>query len=205
MQFAGKKGFWTLLLLGIGLLVFVVTRYAQSYATVTFAFEPKHGNVRLASTEHGDIPVTAHQPIRLKKGEYTLSRFGAHVEPNSEIIRIDGSWRQKSVRFDFTRTYLAKQYQAEREAIKQTIATRYPQLDSLYIISGEALYGRGEYFGAALTYRDQTSDQRDRLHILLEKTNGTWRMLSTPPVPILSTQDYPAVPRDILIAINQAR
>lgn len=205
MQFAGKKGFWTLLLLGVGVLVFVGLRYMQSYATVTFVYEPKEGNIRLASTEHGDITVTAHQPMRLKKGEYTLSRFGTHIEPRSEIVRVDGSWQQKSVRFDFTRTYLAEQYHIERSAIKEVIATRYPQLDSLYTISGEALYGRGEYFGAALTHRDRTSDQRDRLHILLKKANGTWRVISTPPVQILSTLDYPAVPRDILIAINQAR
>lgn len=205
MQFAGKKGFWTLLILGVGLLAFVGWRHFDSYASVAFSFNPEHGSVRLTSTEHGEIPVTNNQPVRLKKGEYTLSRYGKNMAPESEVVQVDGSWQTRTLTFFFTREYLAERYTEEESAIKEAITDRYPTLETLYTVQSGALYGRGNYYGAALVFRDRTSQQRDRLHILLEKKDGTWVVRSTPPAPILSRQDYSDVPRDVLVAINQVK
>lgn len=205
MQFAGKKGFWTLIILGIGLLCFVAWRYVDSFATVTFTFNPTHGNVQLTSTQHGEISVLNNQPLRLKKGEYTLSSFGKNVNPSSDVVQVDGSWQTRKISFFFTREYLAKLYQEEEPAISAVITRDYPTLSDQYSITSEALYGRGDYYGATLVFRDMTSQQRDKLRILLKKKDGEWRVLSKPPVQILSVHDYPSVPRDILVAINQAK
>lgn len=205
MQFAGKKGFWTLVILGVGLLGFVGWRIYNSYATVTFTFNPSHGQVRLTNTSRGEIAVSANQPVRLLKGEYTLSRYGRFVEPESELVRIDGSWKSRILSFSFTPAKLAELYADEQPAITEAIAARYPRLNELYTLRQEALYGRGEYFGATLYYNDRTSDQRDTLHLLAYKKAGEWRILSTPPEPILSKQNYESVPPGVLKAINRAR
>lgn len=205
MQFAGKKGFWTLIILGVGLLCFVGWRYIDSFSTVTFSFNPTHGNVRLTSTTHGDVTVTNNQPLRLKKGEYTLSKYGEKVATESEVLHVDGTWQTRPIGFSYTREHLASLYEDEKPAIELAISDQYPTLNSLYTIQGSALYGRGNYYGAALEFNDRASLERDRLHILLEKNQGKWQVRSTPPVPILSVQDYPTVPRDILVAINQVK
>ena len=64
------------------------------------------------------------------------------------------------------------------------------------------IYNQGEYYGATLNFRDQTSYQRDTLHILAKKENGKWRVLSLPPSPVLSAPKYPNVPKEILRKIN---
>lgn len=205
MQFAGKKGYWTLLAIGVLLLVFTGWRYIDSFATVTFHYDTKQGSVQLAQPEADNQTVPNNQPVRLKKGEYTLTRHGKNVAKDSELITVDGSWQTRTVEFNFTREYLSELYTTEQSTIEAALTERYPKIKSLYTITGGALYGRGDYYGAALVFNDQKAPNRDRLHVLMQKEDDTWRVLSTPPTPVLSKQDYPTVDVSILRTINQVK
>lgn len=205
MQFAGKKGYWTLFVIGGALLLFTSWRYLDSFATVSFKYDEVQGSIQLSHPDGIKIQPQSEQPLRLKKGEYTLTRHGENIARSSELLTVDGSWKQKDISFSFTRAHLASLYEKEQAAIETALLQRYPKIQTLYTINGGALYNQGDYYGAALVFKDQTAPHRDRLHVLMYKRDGIWQVLSTPPTPVLSKQDFPTIDTAILRQINQVK
>lgn len=178
----------------------------RSYTDVTFMFDDKKGQAELASTKSGRINIQDRQTLRLKKGEYTLSVRGEHIEQSSKLIQIDDSSHTMPVIFNYTSSYLQHIYSKERSAIRSTLLKEYPRIRTLYSVSGGAVYQKGQYFGAKLTHRQKKSEHRDSLRVLMKKDDsGKWRVLSHPPAPVLSAPDYPDVQRDTLESINRVK
>ena len=176
-----------------------------SYSTVTFTFDDENGRANIASTETGEITIAHNQTIRLKKGEYTLNQFGEHIHTDSRAIMIEDSAQTIAVSFHYTPEYLEKQYEKEAAAIRSALLQEYPRLSQLYRISGSALYEKGQYYGAKLTYRDTKAANRDSLRVLMKKEDDTWRVMSRPPTPVLSAPDFPEVASATLETNNQVK
>lgn len=188
-------------ILAIIAIVWQIWSQVNSFATVTFTFDTPQGSARLIHPQGNTQHITPNTPTKLKKGTYTLATGGDGFAATAQELTIDTS-RTIPVHFSLTTTRLQALLAEEKDAIDRTITNTYPTLPTLYTIHHEALYGKGDIYGATLRFIDTTSDQRDTLHILLQKQGNTWQVRSTPPVPVLSAPHYPDIPIDILRAIN---
>lgn len=200
-KLAVSGGLIAITLITIGMIMSVI-RTGQSFATVTFTANLPQGSASITDSDNTTHTIAFHQPMRLKKGTYTLSQQGEHIQPATSALALQGD-RTIPLTFHYTEDYLRQQLAHEHAAIHQVMSRRYPQLLTLYTIHHEAIYAAGNYYGATLRFKDHTSPHRDTLHILLEKKEGEWQIRSTPPQPILSAPAYPDVPKGVLHAINQ--
>jgi len=98
---------------------------------------------------------------------------------------------------------LGKELQTERPTIIEVLTTAYPKIKTSYIISEGQLYDKGEWYGTTLTYKGKDSLNRDTLRVLMQKKQGVWVLRTTPPQILLSTVEYPDVPKSVLVSINQ--
>lgn len=102
-----------------------------------------------------------------------------------------------------TADQLEKLRDTELPTIKTVITTAYPLVATDYIINKGALFDEGQWYGTTLSYHGKDTLNRDTLRVLLQKKDGVWILRTKPPVPLLSTEAFPDVPKDILKAINQ--
>ncbi|USN96577.1 MAG: hypothetical protein H6797_00020 [Candidatus Nomurabacteria bacterium] len=98
---------------------------------------------------------------------------------------------------------LTKQLQTERSTIIGVLTSAYPKISSDYTIADGKLYNKGEWYGTTLTYHGKDTLSRDTLRVLMQKKQGLWILRTTPPRLLLSTVEFPDVPKSILTAINQ--
>lgn len=185
-------------------LVWWLWSYALSFQPVTFNYDDTLGYIEITSDTTEPLYPPAGQEIRLKKANYQLQTIGDDIAPRTKKITIDSDTNTVKVDFSYTSNYLKTVYAKEEPAILARIDAAYPQLTQMYTVSHGALYGRGNVYGAHLVAK-QKSDHSDTLRILLQKKSDTWQVVSKPPTPILSAPDYPAIDKEILRSINQAR
>lgn len=98
---------------------------------------------------------------------------------------------------------LKKELHAEQPTIIEVLTTAYPKIATDYIIAEGKLYGEGEWYGTTLTYKGKDSLNRDTLRVLMQKKQGVWIVRTMPPQMLLSTVEYPDVPKSVLESINQ--
>jgi hypothetical protein len=103
-----------------------------------------------------------------------------------------------------TRTELEALLVTEQSEIKTTLTAEYPAISTLYVVTPGKLYERGEWYGTTLTLKapDQLSNSRDTLRVLMQKKDGKWTVRTGPPQLLLSTKEYPDVPKSVLQDIN---
>ena len=178
----------------------------NSYRDVSFSFDYSKGKANLSSTDSGRIDIDDNQTIRLKKGEYTLNTSGENIENKSKTIQIDDESKDIKVNFNYTLDFLQKIYQKEEPKILSDLYSQYPKIKSLYSVSGGAVYEKGQYYGAKLIYNQEKYEHRDSLRVLMKKnSHGQWKVISNPPMPILSSPDYPDIQPETLESINRAK
>lgn len=193
------------ILLGlIGLMVIGVQIWQQvtSYTEVVFKFDLNEGEAKISSNNTPKITVKNNQTLRLKQGDYRIETSGNNIQPDTTFITIDKTTTNIEVKFSYSQDYLKSLLNDQQSEIEEVIAAKYPTINSLYTLHNQALYHHGEYYGATLRFKDQTSDQRDTLHILAQKNDNSWQIISNPPSPVLSAPDYPNIPKEILRQIN---
>lgn len=199
------KAYLTYFVIAFLIAVFLIYRYVTSFTEVSFVLIPNDGSITLINQDNQHIKPSLNTPFHLKKGTYTVEKHGDHVINTKQRIAVDGSRKKISIYMDYTDKYLTKLYSKEQINIYTALLLKYPKINSDYTISGGQLFNRGEWFGAALHYNNRSSDNRDTLYVILHKENNTWKVISTPPAPILSRQLYPDVPYETLKSINLIR
>lgn len=110
---------------------------------------------------------------------------------------------QREVSTSPSKQQLAERLETERPTILTVLTSAYPKSQTDYIIGSEALYGKGEWYGAVLTYKGSDMMNRDTLRVLLQKKSGVWILRTTPPELLLSSKKYPDVPKSVLQSINR--
>ena len=99
---------------------------------------------------------------------------------------------------------LKAQLKAEQSTITGVIIAAYPKITTDYTINQGQLFKEGQWYGTTLTYKGSDSMNRDTLRVLMQKKQGIWILRTTPPEPLLSTEKYPDVSKEILQTINKA-
>lgn len=102
-----------------------------------------------------------------------------------------------------TADQLDKMRDTELPTIKSVLTAAYPIIATDYIVNKGALFDEGQWYGTTLTYHGKDTLNRDTLRVLLQKKDGVWTLRTKPPVPLLSAEAFPDVPKKILQTINQ--
>lgn len=183
----------------------VLWQYMSSFTEVVFEYSPRDGSVKLTGADGTVLHPAANTATRLKLGEYTISRSGDGVNPEPQKLVVTPDLHRYSVNFSLTDDILAAQLATQQSAITRIIEQTYPRIPELYTISHQQLYGKGDWFGATLHHIDATNQNRDTLHILLQRSGDDWKVISKPPQPVLTKALYPEAPIHILKRINQEK
>jgi hypothetical protein len=99
---------------------------------------------------------------------------------------------------------LGAQLTSEHATISGVLLTAYPKIATDYTVTKERLFDQGQWYGALLMYHGADQANRDTLRVLMQKKDGVWTVRTSPPRPLLSTVEFPDVPRSILVEINKA-
>lgn len=102
-----------------------------------------------------------------------------------------------------TRQQLEQKLTVELPVITSVLTHAYPKIATDYTMSKGQLFDEGEWYGTTLNYRGNDTLNRDTLRVLMQKKNGVWMIRTTPPQILLSTEQFPDVPREVLQTINQ--
>lgn len=204
LDFAGRK--WHIMFFTIALIIGLILwwRYEQSFQFVTFTYNQSEGSAQL----HGngiEQSIQPNQRIKLPKGEYVVTKSGNNIAKDEQKISLSDSEKTIPIVFNYTQEKLRELYIKEQPVIESVLLAEYPKIKELYIIKNDALYHKGEWYGATLSHNSPTDQNRDTLHVLMKKEGDSWIVISKPPVPILSKFDYPNVPIATLKAINQGK
>jgi len=184
--------------------IYLLWSYILSFQTVTFSFDSSQGYIEITRGDTETFYPPNGQSIELKKGEYRMTHVGDSLQKDVQNIRIDDDTSTIDVDFSFTQAYLNELYDKEKEAINTQLTDTYPTVTQRYNLSEARLYADGTIFGATLRAKDSSGDNSDSLRLLMQKESGNWRVTATP-APVLTVVQYPDVPRDILLRINQVR
>lgn len=185
--------------------VYALWSYVHSFQEVTFRFNSEQGYVEIVGADTQKLYPIDAQPVRLKKGEYAARNVGKNIKPEARTLTIGDATTTIDTTFNYTEAYLQSLYARERVAIEALIYQRYPKAQTDSILARGKLYHQGEYYGAILIANDPSGDNADTLRVLAEKKDGTWRLRSAPPAPVLSAPLYRDIDRAILLDINQVR
>lgn len=98
---------------------------------------------------------------------------------------------------------LADKYVTEKDAILAALYKEYPDAKELYKLTSDRLYEQADWFGAVLDYNSDARFNRDNLGLVMHKTDGSWTVVTKPPMPSLNKYAYPDTPIYILEAINK--
>jgi hypothetical protein len=99
---------------------------------------------------------------------------------------------------------LTAQLKEDEPTIIGVLTANYPSIKTDYLINSGKLYDQGEWYGTTLTYKGADSMNRDTLRVLMQKKQGIWTLRTTPPQILLSTKEFPDVPKSVLQSINKA-
>ena len=141
------------------------------------------------------------QPLRLKKGSYTLVYTGAQGYANgSQSVTLGGKKQVVSISPVYSEDHLKALLDQSSAQIHQVIAANYPNIN-LYVFDREALIDRGEWYIAKLVYVGADYHNSDDLRLVVQEKSDDW--VATPPAIWLTTVEYPAVPAWVLAQANQ--
>jgi hypothetical protein len=101
-------------------------------------------------------------------------------------------------------TSLSQQLTDQLPTIQGALTAAYPKISTDYTVGRGKLYGDGNWYGTTLTYKGTDTANRDTLRVLMQKKDGVWTVRTKPPQPMLSTTEFPDVPKSALQDINKA-
>lgn len=142
------------------------------------------------------------EEIKVFKGHYLLKYVGSDGYA-SDYQTIDVKDKPISVSLDpdYSEKKLSSILEQEFEIIKAVLSTKYQNIGDYNIQKGK-LYKKGQWYGTTLQYIGDDYFNFDTLRLVMEKKGGTWQLVTDPPNIILGSKDYPNIPLDVLVDIN---
>lgn len=187
----------------VAIAAFVTVEYLSSLQKVIFVYDQTQGDVHLSGERiQGEMSITPNKEFSLQKGTYKIHISGDDAKSDTRTLNVQNIPITQTIPISLPDKKLQELLDKERSAISAIITKQYPQLSSLYTMR-ETLYNRGEWYGAVLTYKGTDTDNRDTLRLIAHKQAGQWKLITTPPKPLVSVAEYPSVPREVLDAINE--
>ncbi|MCA9332300.1 hypothetical protein KDA00_00300 [Candidatus Saccharibacteria bacterium] len=155
--------------------------------------------------------VNADEVLKLKKGEYLLDVKENDLYKNYRFeLSLDKDIATVTIDPEFTDKKLEELLNADKSNIHKMINSAFPQIANNNLRIGDGrLFKRGEWYGTmifpALSEEEIKNSYFDIYHLVLKKENGQWKIVTTPPDLVLSSQKYLDIPEDVLSATNDIR
>ena len=206
LSFAGKKGWIAFITTGIIILASVIWSIANTYQNITVDYDDTYATIYISNETTPARKISPNTAIKVQNGDYLLSAQSGTIQPFQKNITVSNDSTHFTIDpFSFTKEKLQSLYKSEQSKIMNMLTRQYPKIKTDYTIKNDKLYAYGQYFGATLVYNNQKSQNRDTLHVLLVKQGDSWQVATKPPTPIISSLDFPNVPKSVLSEINQGR
>lgn len=145
------------------------------------------------------------EKIKVPKGHYLLKYTGNNgYNSDYENIIIEDDPISISLDPDYSEDRLVDILDQEFENIKSVLNAKYQKMSNYAIEKGK-VYKKGKWYATTLQYIGDDYFNYDSLRLVMEKENGNWKLITTPPDIIISSQKYPSIPRDILQDLNNVK
>lgn len=206
IDLSGSKAWITFITMGLLLISFTMFWIINSYHKVTFRYDHERGSVTLIKPNSSDQPieVKSGRPLTLREGDYILKRKGENIIESEQTVKVTQD-ETFDINLYFTNRYLDRLYDFERGDIEPVLYEAYPKAQATYNLKNGRLYVDGTVYGATLEHIDDNNQNRDSLKVLMKKDGNEWKLLTKPPIPILSQPLYPDIPIDVITQINRGR
>jgi hypothetical protein len=198
-----------IILLIIGYYLYV---YFQSFHAVTISF--KQDDMSVAIYQQGDDAeedirgaavktLTKSEVVPLHDGLYYIVPKSPKTVSEPILLKVAGKDTTIDVNPEYSESYLKQLLKEKVDAIHTVIKKKYPSLINNYVIQEGELYKRGMWYGTTLVKNDSNrGDLNDFYRIVLQKKGDSWEVIGDPAL-VLTTAEYPTVPKDVLKYINQ--
>ncbi len=156
----------------------------------------KPGSLASSVTKSGDS-------LKLRRGGYSLHAYGANGYADTyRTVTMTERHQTLDLKPYYSQAHLDALLINDTAAIKSALAVQFDNL-SQYQVQPGSLYHLGEWYGTSLKYVGSDIFNADTLHVVLQKSNGQWRVMTTDPSISLSELTYPSIPKDILESVNK--
>jgi hypothetical protein len=144
---------------------------------------------------------------KLKKDDYVVVFEGEGYTKKIQRISINKENKTIDVDASYTEDKLNQILDQEFETLKTTILDYLPLAKDSSQISRGKMYNKGDWYGTTITIKQTAEEQRnnytDIYRVVINKRSGNWVVINKSPELIISSPNYPQVPRDILVDINK--
>lgn len=207
--------FLSIVILGIVLVV----NYFLSFKDVSF--EVKNPNkdsytLKVYPSEGHDLTISQYETktpkhtlnsdatVSLRTGEY-VAIVNGNDDLKPQIAEFDVS-DNTSVSFtlQYAEKKLATLLSEERNTIRGVIYKRFPSLKpnaNIWKFIDDKLHEQGQWYTA--TFRERADKHSDIYRLVAEKKDGIWQVVTDPPDLVITTNNYPSVPRAVLVDLNE--
>ena len=208
-----KRNILLLITLGFAILIgAAIMAFQLSLQKVEISFDASGGTtLKMYSRKGTKDPLEkqgsvvhtfkGNETITVQKGAYVIEASGNNVNQDLTALTVGDTPVKQTISVNYAPAYLLQLLQGEQTAITQAITTRYKDIQLSYSIQPGKLYGKGDWYATALTFRGLSRDNRDTLHIVLHKTDNAWKIVTKPQI-TLSIIENKDVPDYILRDVN---
>ncbi len=192
-----------IVVIGIGVLF-----YWQSFKTVKYTLR------------RGDISVTVFKQVgderksidsidkdterRVQRGKYIIVPNGDIYSPAPIEFEVNDRDITVEINPDYSSSYRRTLRQMELPAINEAIKSTYSNIIDNYTITDGEIYKEGQWYATLLVQKTAGNEEGDLYRTVLKKENDRWVVKAKPSL-VLSSRDYPDIPKDILTSINAKR
>ena len=132
--------------------------------------------------------------VRLHVGKYAVVYSAPGYDSRTALVTLKQSLGLSVPTLDYTKEHLQQLQAVETPAINQAVVTTTAAVATT--VSDLRLYQRGQWAAAHLK-----ADGTDTQSVILEKQGDAWSVVAGPAI-LLSIQEHPAIPADIVRDIN---
>lgn len=193
----------------IGLLIFSLAIYTSNQnlkkVTLNSTTEVKTINIYKNPTDKDPYKTLTTEggtaKTKLKPGVYYYQCSGENIATGLNQLTIPEDDTTIQVAESYTDEHLSKLLETDYPKIYEAILDKYPEINSSYDIKSGRLFNKGEWFGAVVKQKTDARDITDLYRIVVYREKGEWRVVNRPEI-ILTTKEFPKVPKNILSSIN---
>lgn len=190
-------------------LAIFLYRYLTGYQYITITTNPSIESVIITISPEDSLEKNTTlkygEKNRVKKGSHILTIQGSEIQTVKKRVNLTDSPLVEEVYISYSKEQLDKILRRESRSIRKVIERDVPAVKNpIYVIEDEKLYRTGEWYSAIITKNTEqtTETYSDRFKVILQKKEGSWKVITNPPDIVISQELYPNIPREILIAVN---
>lgn len=195
----------SIILITLSLIGLLAYSYISSFHNVEFVVKQTNLTVDVYNKSNDKkitSITTSGSKISLKSGEYYYIAVGEKVSNEQNNITVGKYDQEVTVDPDYSAEYIASLVASEAPKINAIISAAYPDIISGYNISTGQMYKKGEWYGTIIKKKIDSWDVADSYRILLHREGESWKIVRYPEL-ILTTNNYPDVPIEVLRSVNE--